>query len=212
MALSFNQQKGKAQKSSAPSFKFEDGDNVFRIVGDILPRYVYWIKNGSQNVPMECLAFDRDTESFIKGNVEDPVQEFYPDLKCSWAYLCQAIDPKDGTIKVVNLKKKMWEQICTTAEDLGDPTDPDTGWDIHVKKVKTGPKSFNVEYAVQQLRCKPRALTDAERAAVAEMKSIDEVMPRPTVEVQRKFLARINSSDVDSSTDAEVVGEEFDVE
>ena len=40
--------------------------------------------------------------------------------------------------KVVNLKKKLWEQIITAAEDLGDPTDPESGWDVQFKRVKTG--------------------------------------------------------------------------
>ena len=121
MALSFNKQTGGAQKSSISSFQYKDGDNKMRIVGDILARYVYWItgENG-KNIPMECLSFDRNSERF--NNVEkDWVREYYPDLKCGWSYATQCID--NGEIKVVNLKKKLWEQIITAAEDLGDPTD-----------------------------------------------------------------------------------------
>ena len=44
MAIQFNQHKGAAQKSSITSFQYKDGDNSFRLVGDILARYVYWIK------------------------------------------------------------------------------------------------------------------------------------------------------------------------
>ena len=123
MALSFNNQTGGAQKSSISSFQYKDGDNKMRIVGDILARYVYWItgENG-KNIPMECLSFDRNSERF--NNVEkDWVREYYPDLKCGWSYATQCID--NGQIKVVNLKKKLWEQIITAAEDLGDPTDPE---------------------------------------------------------------------------------------
>ena len=69
-----------------------------------------------------------------------------------------------GKVKVVNLKKKLWEQIITAAEDLGDPTDPDTGWDICFKRVKTGPLPYNVEYQLQALKCKPRPLHDEERS------------------------------------------------
>ena len=68
---------------------------------------------------MECLSFDRNTEKF--NNLEkDWVREYYPDLKCGWSYATQCID--NGKVKVVNLKKKLWEQIITAAEDLGDPT------------------------------------------------------------------------------------------
>ena len=65
MAISFNKQKGSAQKSSNNSYKYVDGDNKVRIVGDILARYVYWIKGeNDKNLPLECLSFDRDAEAF----------------------------------------------------------------------------------------------------------------------------------------------------
>ena len=65
MAISFNQQKGSAQKTSIKSYQYTDGDNKMRLCGDILARYVYWIKGqNDKNIPMECLSFDRNTESF----------------------------------------------------------------------------------------------------------------------------------------------------
>ena len=65
MALKFNQASGAAKKSSIDQYTYKEGDNIFRLVGDILPRYVYWIKGeNGKNIPMECLAFDRDTETF----------------------------------------------------------------------------------------------------------------------------------------------------
>ena len=93
-----------------------------------------------------------------------------------------------GQIKVVNLKKKLWEQIITAAEDLGDPTDPNTGWDICFKRVKTGPLPYNVEYQLQALKCKPRALTEDELTAIADLKSMDDVMSRPTPDAQKELL------------------------
>jgi len=129
MAISFNKQKGSAQKSSNNSYKYVDGDNKVRIVGDILARYVYWIKGeNDKNLPLECLSFDRDAEAFTNKE-KDWVREYYPDLKCGWSYATQCIDPKDGQVKVLNLKKKLWEQVITAAEDLGDPTDVESGWD-----------------------------------------------------------------------------------
>jgi hypothetical protein len=207
MAIAFNQQKGSAQKTSISSFQYKDGDNKMRIVGDILARYVYWIngENG-KNIPMECLSFDRNTERF--NNVEkDWVREYYPDLKCGWSYATQCID--NGEVKVVNLKKKLWEQIITAAEDLGDPTDPDTGWDICFKRVKTGPLPYNVEYQLQALKCKPRALTDEEKEAIAELKSMDDVMPRPTPDAQKELLDRVRNHG--EETDDEALEAEFNV-
>lgn len=206
MALSFNNQTGAAKKSSADMFKYED-QNQFRLVGDILPRYVYWIKGeNDKSIPLECLSFDRALEQFT--NIDkDWVKEYYPDLRCGWAYCAQVIDPKDGKLKVINLKKKMWEQIVTAAEDLGDPTNIETGWDVHVKRAKTGPLAYNVEYTVQVLKCKPRPLTTEEREAIAEIKSMDLVMPRPTPDVQKALLDKVRNASSSEASDEEAESE-----
>ena len=204
MALSFNKQTGGAQKSSISSFQYKDGDNKMRIVGDILARYVYWIKGeNNKNIPLECLSFDRNAEAFTNQE-KDWVREYYPDLKCEWSYATQCID--NGEVKVVNLKKKLWEQIITAAEDLGDPTDPETGWDIKFKRAKTGPLPYNVEYQLQPLKCKPAALSAADAALAAEVKSMDEVMARPTPDAQKELLDRVrqaNTTEVDETLEAE---------
>ena len=204
MAISFNQQKGSAQKTSIKSYQYTDGDNKMRLCGDILARYVYWVKGeNDKNIPLECLSFDRNTESFT--NVEkDWVRAYYPDLKCGWSYATQCID--NGEVKVVNLKKKLWEQIITAAEDLGDPTDPDTGWDVCFKKVKTGPLPYNVEYQLQALKCKPSALSEDDKALLEDLKSMDDVMPRPTPDAQKELLDRIreaSTTEVDETLEAE---------
>ena len=204
MAISFNQQKGSAQKTSIKSFQYVNGDNKMRLCGDILARYVYWIKGqNDKNIPMECLSFDRNTESF-NNKEKDWVREYYPDLKCGWSYATQCID--NGEVKVVNLKKKLWEQIITAAEDLGDPTDPETGWDICFKKVKTGPLPYNVEYQLQALKCKPSALSEDDKALLEDLKSMDDVMPRPTPDAQKELLDRIreaSTTEVDETLEAE---------
>ena len=204
MAISFNQQKGSAQKTSIKSYQYTDGDNKMRLCADILARYEYWIKGeNDKNIPLECLSFDRNTESF-NNKETDWVRNYYPDLKCGWSYATQCID--NGEVKVVNLKKKLWEQIITAAEDLGDPTDPDTGWDVCFKKVKTGPLPYNVEYQLQALKCKPRELDDEEKALYADLKSMDDVMPRPTPDAQKELLDRIReatTTEVDETLEAE---------
>ena len=206
MAISFNQQKGSAQKTSIKSFQYVNGDNKMRLCGDILARYVYWIKGqNDKNIPMECLSFDRNTESF-NNKEKDWVREYYPDLKCGWSYATQCID--NGEVKVVNLKKKLWEQIITAAEDLGDPTDPETGWDICFKKVKTGPLPYNVEYQLQALKCKPSALSEDDKALLEDLKSMDDVMPRPTPDAQKELLDRVreaSTTEVDETLEAEFI-------
>ena len=207
MALSFNKQTGGAQKSSINTFQYKDGDNKMRIVGDILARYVYWIQGeNGKNIPMECLSFDRNSERF-NNSEKDWVREYYPDLKCGWSYATQCID--NGEVKVVNLKKKLWEQIITAAEDLGDPTDLNTGWDICFKRVKTGPLPYNVEYQLQALKCKPRALEEGELAIIADLKSMDDVMSRPTPDAQKELLDRVRNHG--DETDDEALDAEFNV-
>ena len=119
MALTFKQTKGKAVTNKVETYEYKEGENTVRLIGGILPRYIYWIKGtNNKDIPVECLAFSRDKEKF--DNVEkDHVPEYYPDLKCSWSYSINCIDPKDGRVKALNLKKKLFEQILTAAEDLG---------------------------------------------------------------------------------------------
>ena len=193
MALKFAELEGKAKKSSINQFQYVDGDNVVRMVGDILPRYVYWIKGeNAKNIPKECLSFNRSTETF-DNKEKDWVKTYHPEMKCGWSYAIQCIDPKDGHVKVLNLKKKLLDQVMLAAEDLGDPTDTETGWDLHINRKKTGPMAFNVEYQLQVLRCNVRALSEDEKASIAELKSMDEVLPRPSPDAQKELLDRVRA-------------------
>jgi len=215
MALTFGNTKGKAIKNSHKTYQYKDGENTVRIVGGILPRYMYWLK-GTKNkdIPIECLAFDRELEKFTNAEL-DHVQDYFPDAKCQWSYTCNALVTTDGKPEVVvlNLKKKLFEQILTAAEDLGsDPTDPDNGWDIVFKRVKTGPAAFNVEYTLNVLRCKKRALTEDERAVILTSPTIDEKFIRQTPEEIKTFLEKLknagsNESEESSDVDKEAVNE-----
>ena len=202
MALSFKNTKGKAQSNKVESYEYKDGENTVRLVGGVLPRYIYWLKGtNNKDIPVECLAFSREKEKF--DNVEkDHVNDYFAEAKCSWSYSVNCIDPKSQKVVALNLKKKLFEQIVTAAEDLGDPTDYDTGWDVVFKRVKTGPLAFNVEYTLQVLRCKARALTDEERAMADAAKSIDEKFPRPTEADVKALLEKSTSNVDDESTDA----------
>lgn len=194
--MKFADAKGTAKKSSVIQYQYITGDNKVRLVGDILPRYVYWINGeNNKNIPMECLGFNRDTETF-ENKETDWVRKYHPEKKCGWAYAIQCIH--DGEVKVLNLKKKLLEQIMLAAEELGDPTDPETGWDVHFKRVKTGPQVYNVEYQLQVLKCKVRALDKDEAALVAGLQSMDDILPRPTAESQKEFLENLMSESAGS--------------
>lgn len=199
----FGDTNGSAIKNSADAYKYKDGENTVRLVGDILPRYVYWLKGtNDKDIPVECLSFDREKEKFTNKEV-DHVNSYFPDKKCSWAYSMNCIDPSDGKVRVLNLKKKLFEQIQTAAEDLGDPTDPVSGWDVVFKRSKTGPLAFNVEYTLNVLRCKKRPLTEAELEAVSKAKTISELVPRPTADDVKELLEKITSGGDDNSSSAD---------
>lgn len=209
MALSFGETKGKAGRDKLDNYKMVEGINNVRLVGDIVARYVYWIKGkNDKSIPFECLAFDRKQETF--NNLEkDWVPEFFPELKCQWAYVSQAI--VNGKIMLFNHKSKLFQQILSTVEDLGDPTDPVDGWDFVFERKKTGPQMFNVEYNILPLKCKKRPLTDSELELVKGMSSIDDILPRPTPESQRKLLLEVTGKGTEdpSETMAEDIVDEF---
>ena len=203
MALSFNKTKGKAQSNKVETYEYKDGENTVRLIGGVLPRYIYWLKGtNNKDIPVECLAFNRDKEKFDNLEV-DHVPEYFPDVRCNWSYAVNCIDVKSQKVVALNLKKKLFEQIVTAAEDLGDPTDYDSGWDVVFKKVKTGPLPFNVEYQLQVLRCKSRALTDEERAMADAAKSIDEKYTRPTADEVKATLEKITSTEDSEETESE---------
>jgi hypothetical protein len=209
MALKFGETKGKAVKKSVEAYEYKDGENTVRLIGGVLPRYVYWLKGtNNKDIPIECLAFDREKEKFTNTEM-DHVPAFFPDKKCSWAYSINCIDPKDGKVKALNLKKKLFEQILSAAEDLGDPTDYETGWDVVFKRQKTGPLPFNVEYNLSVLKCKRRALTAEERALADAAEDIDSKFPRPTPEEVKAAVEKIvaGAGNEDETVDPESIKE-----
>jgi hypothetical protein len=208
MALKFGETKGKAVKKSVEAYEYKDGENSVRLIGGVLPRYVYWLKGtNNKDIPIECLAFDREKEKFTNSEV-DHVPAYFSDKKCSWAYSINCIDPKDGRVKALNLKKKLFEQILSAAEDLGDPTDYDDGWDVVFKRSKTGPLPFNVEYNLSVLKCKRRALTADERALADKAEDIDSKFPRPTSDEVKAALEKLVAGTAeDESVDPESIKE-----
>ena len=65
---------------------------------------------------------------------------------------------------------------------------------------------YNVEYQLQVLKCKHRALSEGELETIAELKSMDDVMPRPTPDAQKELLDRVRGAqnkNVDEELEAE---------
>lgn len=208
--IGFGTVKGSAKKDKADSYKIVDGDNSVRLFGNILPRYLYWIKGtNNKNLPFECLEFNRETEAFDKAE-KDYVKEFYPDLKCSWSYSMMCLDANNKPM-IFNFKKKLFDQIMANIEDLGDPTDPDNGWLLKFSKKKTGPLPINVEYTLQTVKClnSKGPISEAEREAIESSKTIEELLPRATPAAQKELLEKLQKGEAD--TIDESVEEELDV-
>ena len=70
--------------------------------------------------------------------------------------------------------------------------------------------AYNVEYQLQALKCKQRPLDEKEMELISELKSMDEVLSRPTPDAQKELLDRIRAGSSNSNTD-ESIDEEFQV-
>lgn len=221
MSVSFNNLNGGAKKSDVTYMKLSEGPNTFRILPDsILPGYTYWVKGANgKDIPFECLQFDRDLEKFDNTQA-CPVKDAGikdkegKDIRCQWSYKCQVINKSTGKVEVLQLKKGIMSDIIGVAQQMEiDPTDVDAGTWFTVVKKKTGPAAFNVEYNLQQLKCKTEALSDAEKELVSAAKPIEDLFKRETYDEQAARLtkhlsgAREEAQESDSSTDDEAINE-----
>ena len=106
MAITFNKQKGSATEVyTSAAISTVMVTNTFRLVGDILARYVYWIKGENEKDIPSGMPYHLIVMRSVSTNKDkDWVREYYPDLKCGWSYATQCIT--NGEVKVVNLKKR----------------------------------------------------------------------------------------------------------
>jgi gp32 DNA binding protein like len=166
------------------------GDTKLRLIGDVMPRYCYWVvtKDGKK-MPVECLQFDRETESF-NPNIKDPFKEIDADVyaeKPQFAYVCNVIDRADNKIKLFDLRSTIYSQIVdyATNPDYGSPADADNGYDLTIKKEKTGPLPQNVKYTVIPAR-NNSALKDSEKEM--ELYDLSKIFKRQTYDEQKQWL------------------------
>lgn len=189
MTIKFTDLQGKASKAGPERFKPVNGTNKFRIIGSVVPGYKYWLKTrDDMPVPMDCLGFNRETEVF-DNKVEDMIRKYFPEKKCSWAYQSFVIDRSDGKVKLFDHKKKLFEAILDAAKKkMGDPTDPETGWDVEFTRTKTGPLAYNVEYRLEAFALENSPLSDEDKEAIAEAGVIEDIAKLPTPAEQEAFI------------------------
>lgn len=206
MALDFNDANGSAVKSAVSYMKLVEGDNCFRILpSSLLPSYTYWVKGANgKEYPFECLQFNRSSEKF-DNSVSDPIKVLglldpvnkdkttgqpLP-LRCSWSYKCLVLNKATGKVEVLQLKKGILEEIKSVAKQMEiNPTSYESGTWFTVTRKKTGPMAFNVEYSVQQLKCKSLPVTAEERAIMEASKPIDEMFEVESYDEQMSRLRK----------------------
>lgn len=167
-----------------------NGETRIRLVGDVMPRYCYWVvtKEGKK-MPVECLQFDRATESF-NNNAEDPFKELDADIyaeKPQFAYVCNVIDRADGQVKLFDLRSTIYSQIVdyATNPDYGSPADDGNGYDLTIKKEKTGPLPQNVKYTI--IPARNNSPLKAEEKEL-ELFELDKIFKRQTYDEQKQWL------------------------
>jgi hypothetical protein len=181
---------GGGQRREIERLTLPVGDTKVRLIGEVMPRYVYWVvTTEGKKMPVECLRFDRQKETFNDSN-KDPMseidEEVYSD-KPQFAYVCNVIDRSDNKIKIFDLRSTIYKQIVdyATNPDYGNPAADDAGYDITIKKEKTGPLPQNVKYSVIPAR-NNSSLTESEKSL--ELFELDKIYKRQSYEEQKQWL------------------------
>jgi len=165
------------------------GDVKIRLLGNVLPRHVYWVvKKDGKKYPLECLRFNRDTQLWT--DEQDPFKEIDPEIyseKPQFAYVCNVIDRADNQNYILDLKATIYKQIISLASDpdYGDPSHPETGYDLTIVREKTGPLPQNVKYTIRPARSS-KPLTEEEKGL--ELYNLDKIFKRMTYDEQKKWL------------------------
>ena len=191
--VAWDKAKGKqntGQRREIQRMSLSIGDNKVRLVGDVMPRYCYWVTTTEgRKMPVECLEFSRETEGF-DNSAPNPFKEIdeavYSD-KPQFSYVCNVIDRSDGQVKLFDLRSTIYSQIVDYAAnpEYGNPADTETGYDITIKKEKTGPLPQNVKYTCIPARASV-ALSKEEQAL--DLFDLNRIYKRQTYDEQKEWL------------------------
>tara|TARA_B110000285_G_C15141085_1_gene630791 strand:+ start:3521 stop:4180 length:660 start_codon:yes stop_codon:yes gene_type:complete len=181
---------GNSERRDIQRLSMALGDTKIRLVGDVMPRYCYWVvtKEGKK-MPVECLEFDREKETFVSTN-PNPFKEIDTDVyseKPQFSYVCNVIDRSDNSIKLLDLRQTIYAQIVdyATNPDYGNPADLEGGYDLTIKKEKTGPLPQNVKYTL--IPARSNSPLKAEEAAL-ELFDLSKIYKRPDYDTQKEWL------------------------
>ncbi len=125
----------------------DNGALRLRLIGEVQPAYRYWVKTieGKQRTVITPF-FDREEEAWLPG---DPLAS-YSDARKEFFYTINCIDRSDGALKILPIKRTIYQYIYSIAQDpeYGNPSDEENGYDLIISKEKTGPLPMNVKYTV----------------------------------------------------------------
>ena len=102
------------------------------------------------------------------------------------------IDRSDGKIKLFDLRSTIYSQIVdyATNPDYGNPAGEADGYDITIKKEKTGPLPQNVKYSCLPAR-NNSPLSEEEKGL--ELFDLSKIYKRQTYEEQKEWLLQNTS-------------------
>ena len=107
--------------------------------------------------------------------------------KPQFSYVCNVIDRSDGQVKLFDLRSTIYSQIVDYAAnpEYGNPADTETGYDITIKKEKTGPLPQNVKYTCIPARASV-ALSKEEHAL--DLFDLNRIYKRQSYDEQKEWL------------------------
>jgi hypothetical protein len=163
-----------------------------RLVGDLLPNYLYWVKAKEGPRTRNVTNFNRMSETF-DSTIDDPIKRLItpkdPKVLHQFGYATNVINRADGLIYLLELKQTVYAGILEYAkkanEGYGDPADPETGYDLTIEKKKTGPLKQNVKYGVTPSR-NNTPLTEEEQ--VLELYNLAKLYKQETPDEQIAWL------------------------
>ena len=195
---------GEASVSNVSYAKFGMGVTQFRIVGDLLPGYSYWLKNSQgKDRKFDNLAFNPKTEKWDSG-ITDVIRErgfteknekgeTIP-MKSKRNYQVQIINRSTNKVEVMSLSKTMFDAIVAYCRDT-NTTDVGS-LELFIEKTGDAARWSSIRYNLNQIKtmqlnadpAKVAAAREKDEELLKDIKTIHELFPRPSAEELRQQL------------------------
>ena len=219
----FTQTKGSCDSNKVIYAKLVSGVPFqFRVYGDILRSYAYWLKGPSgKSAKFENLAFSRDTEKFDSGE-RDPIRESgitelstytkkVEPIKSKRAYAIQVINRATNQLEVLDLKKSIFDGMISYMQDSEIDDVSSVEWVVKKSGTTWNDTKYELSVLLTQKANKDTAAVAAQHEADKELlskaKPIEELFPRETYEQQKKRLATFLAGAHEPAVNGEASGD-----